>query len=107
MTGVQTCALPILIGRYGGLTGKTRVEGVGTKFMLVGNFWASKGRNFDNLDACMSVHSTNLFMFNKMLCKLLSKRAKLGLFLLCYLTKSSHLFVFYREFVHNFTINVF
>ena len=31
-----------LIGRYDGLTGKTWVEGVGNKFLLVGNFWASK-----------------------------------------------------------------
>ena len=33
-----------LIGRYGGLTGKTLVEGVGNKFLLVGIFGLAKGR---------------------------------------------------------------
>ena len=33
-----------LIGRYGGLTGKTWVEGVGNKFLLVGIFGLAKGR---------------------------------------------------------------
>ena len=53
------------MGRYSGLTGKTWVEGVGNKFLLVGNFWASKREKFDHLDACMSVHRTNLFMLTK------------------------------------------
>ena len=33
-----------LIIRYGGLTGKTLVEGVGNKFSLVGIFGLAKGR---------------------------------------------------------------
>ena len=33
------------IGRYGGLTGITLVEGVGNKFLLVGMFGLAKGRN--------------------------------------------------------------
>lgn len=33
-----------LIGRYGGHTGKTLVEGVGNKFLLVGIFGLARGR---------------------------------------------------------------
>ena len=48
-----------LIGRYGALTGKTWVEGVGNKFLLVGIFGLAKREKDDHLDACMSVHRTN------------------------------------------------
>ena len=34
-----------VIGRYGGLTGKTLVEGDGNKVLLVGIFGLAKGRN--------------------------------------------------------------
>ena len=48
-----------LMGRYGGLTGKTLVEGVGNKFLLVEIFGLAKREKFDHLEACMSVHRTN------------------------------------------------
>ena len=42
------CLMPLeykyLIGRYGGLTGKTWVKGVGNKFLFVGIFGLAKRR---------------------------------------------------------------
>ena len=38
--------------------------------------------------------------------QLLAKRAKLGLFFLCYCTKGSNLFVFNRELVHYFLVDI-
>ena len=54
-----------IIGRYGGLTGKTLVEGVGNKFFSCWDFWASKREKVDQLNACTSVHRTTKSMLNQ------------------------------------------
>ena len=54
-----------LRGRYGGVTGKTLVEGVGKQVFTCWNFGAKKREKVDHINACKSVHRTNQSILNK------------------------------------------